>query len=186
MKMAITQLTVAAVMFQSAFASAGQEGVRPDIKALMNSKQYAAAGIDQLTEAQRAALSAWLYEYVEKTSLTLAAEPEVEVLSAQVPAVVNPEPIAKVLDKNWGFSNPPQQKEEAPEFLYANVEGNFRGWTGKTVFRLDNGQVWRQRRSGRFNYRGDARRVVIGKNSWGFFEMRLIEADRSVGVVRVK
>ena len=43
-----------------------------------------------------------------------------------------------------------------------------------------------QRSSGRHTYTGDDNRVVISKNAMGFYEMRLLDADRSVGVKRIK
>ncbi len=196
MKTTAKYLSLALIVLHPAYSSAGQEIALPSLKDLMLPEQYEAAGIDKLNEAEREALAAWLSEYIGKnfvatTVKPAAAEPAVPAAPAAITAVpeaevVSAEPVSKALDKNWGFSNPPEEKPAEPELLYANIEGSFRGWSGKSVFRLDNGQVWRQRRSGRFTYTGDARRVVIGKNSWGFFEMRLIEADRSVGVSRVK
>lgn len=195
MKTNIQSLCVALIALHPAYLLAEQE-TAPSIKELMLPEQYKAAGMDKLTEAEREALAAWLSEYVGKNAAATTAAPAAEELA--VPAVpvataptlseevANAKAESKELDKNWGFSNPPQKESEENELLYANIVGHFRGWTGKTVFHLDNGQVWRQRRSGRFNYTGDARRVVIGKNSWGFFEMRLIEVDRAVGVSRVK
>ncbi len=196
MKTTAKYLSLALIVLHPAWASAEQEIAPPSLKDLMPPEQYEAAGIDKLTGAEREALAAWLREYMDKNSVATtvvpaAMEPAVPAAPVAIAAtpteeVTSAEPASKALDKNWGFSNPPEEKPAEPELLYANIEGSFRGWSGKSVFRLDNGQVWRQRRSGRFHYSGDDRRVVIGKNSWGFFEMRLIEADRSVGVSRVK
>ena len=196
MKTTVKYLSLALIMLHPAYASVGQEIAPPSLKDLMPPEQYEAAGIDKLNEAEREALAAWLREYMGKNSVATTVEPAtVEPAVPAAPAaiaatpteeVVSAEPASQALDKNWGFSNPPEEESAEPELLYANIEGSFRGWSGKSVFRLDNGQVWRQRRTGRFYYTGDSRRVVIGKNSWGFFEMRLIEADRSVGVSRVK
>ncbi len=153
-------------------AEAG-EVARDRLVALMGEAEYRAAGLHELTAAQRQSLDAWLQRH-----LGASAEPTPVEHSAAAKE--------KSLDTNWGFSNPPQAKEEAPQRLVANIVGNFRGWSGKTRFQLDNGQVWEQRRSGHFNYTGDARRVEITSNSWGFFEMRLIDVDRRVGVKRIR
>ncbi|MGI9328614.1 MAG: hypothetical protein ACR2PZ_25590 [Pseudomonadales bacterium] len=196
MKTTLKSLCVALIALHPTYSSAEQETAAPSVKDLMKPEQYKAAGMDKLTGEERAALATWLHEYMGNDSVAVTVAPAAEELA--VPAapvtiapsrteeVADAESIAEEPDKNWGFSKPPREKSAEKKVLYANIVGSFRGWTGKTVFHLDNGQVWRQRRSGRFNYTGDARRVVIGKNSWGFFEMRLIAADRAVGVSRVK
>lgn len=89
------------------------------------------------------------------------------------------------LEQNFGLPDPLDEAEAAYQ-LRASVKEPFRGWSGKTVFYLDNGQVWKQRTSGRHTYTGDDNRVVISQNRMGFFEMRLIAVDRAVGVKRLK
>ena len=104
-------------------------------------------------------------------------------------AAVTPAPAAgsvQAIEENFGLPESEQEKPEDKFKMYATVKQPFKGWNGKTVFYLDNGQVWRQRSAGRYTYMGDDSRVVISKNRFGFFEMRLIDADRSVGVKRVK
>ena len=54
------------------------------------------------------------------------------------------------------------------------------------MFYLDNGQIWKQRTPGRHTYTGDDNQVVISENRMGFYEMRLIAVDRSIGVKRLK
>ncbi|EAQ96410.1 hypothetical protein [Congregibacter litoralis] len=68
----------------------------------------------------------------------------------------------------------------------SRIVGDFSGWTGKTIFRLENGQVWKQRLSGRYPYRGPANpEVIINKNWAGFFKMTLVDVDKSIGVTQV-
>lgn len=70
-----------------------------------------------------------------------------------------------------------------------NVEAQateFRGWSGETVFRLDNGQVWKQRLDGRFAYSGDDHRVRIERNFMGFFRLVHVATGRAVGVTRLR
>lgn len=66
------------------------------------------------------------------------------------------------------------------------IVGPFRGWTGDTTFRLDNGEVWKQRLSGRYAVQLDSPEVEIYKNLVGFYEMRVVETGRRIGVSRVK
>jgi len=121
-----------------------------------------------------------------------APEPPVAVsTTAQPPAVekdatTTAQPTKAADDNYFGFPKPPVDSEENRPELHAKVLPPFRGWSGKTVFKLDNGQVWKQRSSGRHTYTGDDTRIVISQNRMGFYEMRLLAADRSVGVKRVK
>lgn len=131
------------------------------------------------------------------TAEPAVAEPPVSTLSVTDPAPTQP-PAAKLEtaaspplnnaadDKYFGLPAPPVETENNKPELHAKVLPPFRGWSGKTVFKLDNGQVWKQRSSGRHTYTGDDTRVVISQNRMGFFELRLLAADRSVGVKRVR
>ena len=165
MKTTLILITLAALMTTSAVANESAQ----ELEGLMGSERYKAAGLDELSENQRGVLAAWL-----KAQLGEPREAPVEV--AKAPA------------ENWGVRKPPrnQNKPAEPEKLHAQIVGPFRGWSGKTRFQLDNGQVWVQRRSGHFNYTGDVREVVISKNGLGFFEMTLVGLNRRVGVKRIK
>ena len=177
-----------------ALAETGDSG--PGILESMTAEQYRAAGLHKLTEEELEALDGWLRSHTSPTA------PDSGSLSEVRPEPVSPEAAVaatrstgaasgtqtapRAVDENFGFPAPPPDPEQKANELHASVLPPFRGWSGKTVFKLDNGQVWRQRNAGRFTYSGDDTRVVISKNSWGFYEMRLVEADRSVGVSRVK
>lgn len=43
----------------------------------------------------------------------------------------------------------------------AHIDGEFRGWRGKTVFKLDNGQEWQQAESGVMDYKSSNPSVHI-------------------------
>ena len=66
------------------------------------------------------------------------------------------------------------------------IVGHFSGWTGKTVFRLDNGEVWKQRLGSRYAISLENPQVEIKKNLFGFYEMKILKTGRRVGVSRVK
>ena len=81
---------------------------------------------------------------------------------------------------------PPQRKRDAP-VISARIQGEFKGWKGNTVFRLDNGQVWRQRVGGRYRTRPTLMEpeVIIEKGAFGYY-LKVLETDRSIGVKRVR
>jgi len=76
-------------------------------------------------------------------------------------------------------------KEELKEDIVANVQGAFSGWSGKTRFVLDNGQVWEQRIGGRFVYNGSDKQVSISKNFLGYYILEHVASGRTVGVKRI-
>jgi hypothetical protein len=140
----------------TAAGSAIAEETFPGIEQLMSPEQFRAAGLDKLTPAERAALDAWLVNYT----------------AVEAPAMLR--------------DNQAVQEAEQAHEINTTIRQPFRGWSGETVFYLDNGQVWRQRLSGNLAYYGDDTKVVIRKNFLGFYKMTHLATGKSVGVSRVK
>ena len=131
----------------------------PGIEKLMSPEEFEAAGLDQLSDEQLQALDDWLLIYTAGES-----------------AVVRQQTDRKAI------------KEAEKEFaIESRIVGKFNGWSGKTVFRLENGQIWQQRLSDRYSYRGPPNpEVRITKNFMGFYKLTLVEDDRGVGVKLIK
>jgi len=69
----------------------------------------------------------------------------------------------------------------------SQLVGDFVGWTGKTKFVLENGQVWKQRNSDQWRSPTiKSPTVVIRKNILGFYVMDIEGVKRSIGVKRVQ
>jgi len=128
----------------------------PGIEALMSPDEYRAAGIDKLSPAEREALNQWLISYTVEE--------------------------APVMRRN----NEEVKEAEKSIQISATINQPFSGWSGKTVFHLDNGQIWRQRLEGRYAYNGENTDVIIKKNFFGFYKMTLTATDSSIGVSRIK
>ncbi|MEM6901040.1 MAG: hypothetical protein AAF583_14880 [Pseudomonadota bacterium] len=129
----------------------------PGIEALMDEAEFSEAGLGKLSQDELKNLNAWLLRYT-------AGE-------------------AKVLQqKNTAVREAKKNLE-----VVSRITGEFSGWTGKTVFTLENGQVWQQRLDGRYRYRGEANpEVRISKNWMGFYRMELIGQKKAIGVTRVQ
>jgi hypothetical protein len=128
----------------------------PGIESLMSHQEFQAAGLDKLSPAEREALNSFLIRYTAEDAPVLLTTDE-EVLQA-----VQEQEIASV------------------------IQQPFKGWSGDTVFRLENGQVWQQRRRGNYAYRGTHPEVLISRNFMGFFRMELVENGKAVQVTRIK
>ncbi|TCO75328.1 hypothetical protein [Chromatocurvus halotolerans] len=149
-------MRVGALLLGGVAGMAAAEGDFPGVEQLMNDTELRESGVHRLTDEERAALNAWLLRYT-------AGE-------------------ADVLKRTSDTVREAMQNSR----VEAAVTGDFEGWSGKTLFYLDNGQVWRQRLSGRFRYRGDERDVVIESNSLGFHRLTHVASGRNVGVSRVR
>jgi len=172
----------------STAATGQQQSAERGIKVLMSPEEYRRTGLHKLDQDELRALEAWLRDHAGELRSTAGSVPAAGATALSAPRPENAAEEAAAAagsEENFGFPEP-RAREDEPVVLHAEVLPPFRGWNGKTIFRLDNGQVWRQRSSGHHTYTGDDRRVVISKNAMGFYEMRLLAADRSIGVKRVK
>jgi hypothetical protein len=148
---------VTMLVLLSGTANAADEA-HPDVRELMSSEDFLAAGLDKLTPKEIDALNRWLVRFTAKDAPELQHENE----------VVRQE-----------------MKRVDEEGIKSRIVGEFRGWDGDTVFRLENGQVWKQRLRGRWFYRATSPEVELKKNFLGYWEMRIVEADRAIGVTRI-
>lgn len=128
----------------------------PGVRQLMGEEQFREAGLHKLSDEERTALDRWLLGYTVGDAQELRR------------------------------SNETVREAEEAVRIEASIKPPFRGWDGKSVFALDNGQIWRQRLRGRYFHSGDDTAVVISKNLLGFWEMTVVSSGRTVGVTRVK
>ena len=137
----------------------------PGVSKAMTPSEYAQAGLDKLSPQERRALDEWIARYTGREIEQIVADKVAEVRRLEVA---------------------PQPKEVTADRIVANLTLPFDGWSGKTTFTLDNGQVWKQRLEGRYRYSGADTRVTITKNFFGFYVMTLEATGRSIGVERVR
>ena len=140
------------------FANATEDGF-PGMETLMSHKDFTEAGLDKLTPEQLAALNAWFDDHLGELTSTPAAAP--------------PSPIAEKAD------------DKDVRLMRSRIAGQFNGWTGDTLFRLENGQVWRQRVDGRYTYRSVSPEVELTKGFFGFWTLTVVETGRRIGVTRL-
>jgi hypothetical protein len=133
-------------------------GENPDVRSLMTPEEFSAAGLEKLSPAEIEALNRWVVRY------TAGEAPEMRAHSEVVRQEI-------------------ERVDSA--VIRTRIVGEFRGWYGDTVFRLENGQTWKQRLSGKWYHRADSPEVELSKNMMGYWVLRVVGADRSVGVVRV-
>jgi hypothetical protein len=131
----------------------------PDIRTLMTPEQFRAAGLDKLSPEEIDALNRWIVSY------TVEDAPEIRRSDPVVQAEV---------------------KKTESEGIKTRIAGEFHGWDGDTVFRLENGQVWRQRLPGRWYYRAASPEVELRKNLMGYWVLKVVAEDHAIGVTRLQ
>ena len=69
--------------------------------------------------------------------------------------------------------------------MTTRIVGQFNGWSGRTRFVLENGQVFEQRRPGRWKIALENPEVHVSQNFMGVYELEVVSEGRSIGVRRV-
>ena len=124
------------------------------LKTWLSEEQIQAFGLNALTADQKQALSDWIGEKLADATQEMGDE-----------------------------ASQPRREETASEFE-ATVIGEVNGWSGKGVFKLDNGQVWVQRGNERSNKRMSNPKVLIKQNFLGFYVMTFHSTGQKVRVKR--
>ena len=136
----------------------------PGIEKIMTPEEQKDAGLHKLTPAELKALNDWLRTYSAGTTQAAKVETRAEV----VREVHEQETAAKQAER-----------------IVSQVQGEFTGWNGKTIFHLKNGQVWQQRSSGQLYHKAQEPKVEITRNLLGYYVMHVVGTSYSVGVKRI-
>jgi hypothetical protein len=127
----------------------------PKVQDLMTPEEFQSSGLDKLTPAELEALNAWLLRYTAH--------------DAPVVRKTSPEVKREVADAK-------------PQVIHSQIEGTFEGWSGKTLFRLKNGQVWQQRLPGTYKASLVEPEVEVYQKYLGFYWLKIVQTGRAVGV----
>jgi len=147
----------------------------PGLQALMSPEEFANTGLDKLTPLQRAALNRWLgthaqFELVETEAKATEAQEQTAAEAAAARQIK-----AKRLTR---------AQRDAAKVVQTRIAGPFKGWSGTTLFVLENGQYWKQRQPGRYFYRAESPDVELYKTRLGFWEMKVLATGKTVKVSR--
>ena len=193
----LTPRIVFALLLSGSFSASAYAQSELDLELLMSPAEFKAAGLDKLNASELQRLEAWLAQKGIRSPAmsSQAAEPESNSSaqtstspSATLPATAVESAPKQVSEAQFGKEQIriKPEPDSVPDSITAQIIGEFRGWDGNTIFRLDNGQVWQQRVGG--SYRGPRRidpQVVIEKGRFGYY-LSLEGSRRSVGVKRIK
>ncbi len=188
-------LLLAMVIAPQGFAEERNDAAFSGIERDMSAEERRATGIDSLSADELDALNQWLIERFDQVQESVTAEVTQEVREAVLEEVreevreageaeIERRVAIEVEAAKQEIADAPPEPEVSEPFE-ADIQGRFSGWSGKTVFPLDNGQVWRQRHGGRYRHTDDDQRVRIYKNLLGMWQMKVLSTGRSVPVRRI-
>ncbi|HUO82907.1 MAG TPA: hypothetical protein VM616_08630 [Gammaproteobacteria bacterium] len=104
-----------------------------------------------------------------------------------VPPPAEPPPAPAVAERGnmdlFGLEN--RATEDIDE-IKSRFAGRFEGWSGHTLFPLENGQVWRQTESDKLSWSADNPMITISKGVFGSFRLGVEGVNKTVRVERVK
>jgi len=167
----------------------------PDnIESMMSAEERLKSGVDTLTAEQRQFLNNWLKENYDRRTDNVVTRTTADEQSASTEQPVKleatPEAIEAEVDRRVAAKLADKRESEktkqSDSAFEARLTADFTGWTGKTIFKLDNGQVWRQRSSANYRHRGSDRRVTFKKNWMGGWEMTVVSSGKTVLVRKVQ
>ncbi len=188
----VKRVVALAGMLCCAAVLAGASTKSVDIRDLMTVTQFDQAGLNKLSPDEIKALNTWLNQYLKSHTAAPSkpavhkAAPAVIAPTAPAPAAIAPAmpaaraaPTAKVpvppsssSDSIAKFGAETMQSKEQlqePSRIESRIAGTFTGWTGNTVFKLENGQIWKQAATGYYtDVKLDHTDVVIKKLTIGY------------------
>ncbi|HEX6551075.1 MAG TPA: hypothetical protein VF117_10415 [Gammaproteobacteria bacterium] len=167
-------LIIAALL--PAISALAAETAKPvDVRDLMSVTRFHDAGLDKLTPKELATFNAWFNSYLHQTNRPAT----VDVPAAVLPSAAAAKPAAAAFGSE-------QIPDQGPQQIESRIDGVLRGWTGNTVFKLENGQVWQQAGPGyETDMRLDHPQVVIKKLAFGYL-LTIPGNSNNVFVRRIK
>jgi len=130
------------------------------IEQLMTPQELKESGVSRLTDTQRHALNVWLNRY-SKSLLQLANRSAAE------------EPTQSTV------------RSKCSPAVESTLAGNFNGWSGDTIFKLDNGQIWEQAEYA-YTYSYSYRPEVTIYQTSGGCRMKVEDENETILVKRIK
>ncbi|MGA9851688.1 MAG: hypothetical protein WBR15_02000 [Gammaproteobacteria bacterium] len=154
-----------------------------DVRDFMTVTEFARTGLGKLSPDELKAFNLWLNRYVNSHAQTAP----VATVQAAPPLVAAPAATALSTVASFGADTmPPKETAQTPASVETRIAGLFTGWTGDTVFKLENGQVWQQAATGYFiDVTLDRPKVVIKKLAFGYL-LTLPGHGETVFVRRIK
>jgi len=135
----------------------------------MTAQEFEAAGLQKLSPEELAALNRWL----QMRNIGNADPATIAALAG----IEGPGGDRRGFDDFRGKATP----------IKARIEGTFNGWTGETVFKLDNGMVWKQSQQDLLGVKPvENPEITIEPAALGSWVLRIAGINKRVKVIRIQ
>jgi len=112
---------IVGLLMVAGFVTAQETNLLLHIDDVMTSQELKETGVSNLTLTQRKALNVWLTRYT-----------------------LNVMKLANNQNVNHAAPSGPSARGDCVPAIESTLVGDFNGWEGETIFKLDNGQIWEQ------------------------------------------
>jgi hypothetical protein len=127
------------------------------IESLMSAEKFKACGLNKLSSEEIDHLNTWLMNFARN--------------------------VKKVVKEKEATASHPGPN--SPSVIEAEIDGDFNGWEGQTIFKLNNGQIWQQTEYAyEYEYAYNPE-VTIYKTDGGY-KMKVEGMDDTIYVRRIK
>ena len=154
----------------------------------MDKETVVSTGIYKLSKAEKEALLEWLNN-ADKNTKKISREQIKQQVRSEIMAEskhnesVKEEIIRQDKIKNMGFV----KEETERENIHSEIVGEFKGWQGKNIFKLTNGQIWKQSEKTSFYIpKRTNPKITIKPKSMGSWMLYVDGFGRGVKVKRIK
>ena len=152
------------------------------LESAMTAEERAQAGLSKLTKEELDFLNRWLALRPVNIGGESALPPAGNIDSEEA---IEVEVQRRVADK-LAIKAASAKRAVRSQGYSATIIGDFSGWQGKTIFRLDNGEIWRQKGASKYRYRGSDRTVSLTQNWAGGWEMEVKATGKRVLVKKIR
>jgi hypothetical protein len=152
------------------------------LESAMTTEERAQAGLSKLTKEELDFLNSWLAVRLVKIGDENALPPAGNIGSEEA---IEVEVQRRVADE-LALKTASAKKAMRSQTYSATIIGDFSGWQGKTLFRLDNGEILRQKGASKYRYQGSDRTVSLKQNWAGGWEMEVIATGKRVLVKKIR
>jgi hypothetical protein len=126
-----------------------------DVEKIMSASDFRRTGLQKLNADEMSAFNAWLGEYTVRIYNAASAVPAAQSVGSTASTVES------------------------------QIEGEFKGWDGETIFRLTNGQIWQQALYAYTYHYAYRPNIIIYKIASGY-RMKVDDVEDTIQVKRIK
>jgi hypothetical protein len=148
-----------------------------DLESILTADQFRGAGLNTLSPDQMATLNGWVTTYLRSQGAASVIPP-----SSLVPET--PAPTQATGPAAFGATMLKSTADE-PDSIHSTIVGKFTGWSGSTIFKLANGQIWQQSSPADYETQMQNPEVIIKKLRFGYL-LTLPGRGQTVFVMRIR